>query len=300
MASVLAEELARADLLKLGFEAARVRREVLPEATVGYSTAALLRVGPCPVDCRLCQIYGERGGAIGRVGEEQALARVEDFAKRGVREVVLHGEIAVGLNAAVELVRSLARVAAVHGFSAHDLAAVAAEDVSVAIAQLATAGLGSLFLSEWQTPAPRAMHRAAAAAGLRTAAVLDCSDLERLPELCVELTEAQKDSGNAIAAVIVWPSAPEFTAVDYLKAVALARTLIRNVDHIQVGWAALGIKTAQATLQFGADDLGNAAVAEGTKTIEGTVPSEEELRRLIRDAGYMPVRRDVSYASYYR
>jgi 2-iminoacetate synthase ThiH len=81
---------------------------------------------------------------------------------------------------------------------------------------------------------------------------------------------------------------PTATGVEYLKTVALSRIYLDNVPHMQAVWNLFGLKVAQLSLRFGADDLG---VLEGAAT-------EEELRRIIRDAGFIPKQRDALFRTY--
>ena len=81
---------------------------------------------------------------------------------------------------------------------------------------------------------------------------------------------------------------PIATGVEYLKTVALSRLFLNNVPHIQGSWKLFGLKVAQLSLRFGADDLG---LAQADIT-------EEELRRLIRDAGFVPKQRDALFRNY--
>ena len=78
------------------------------------------------------------------------------------------------------------------------------------------------------------------------------------------------------------------TGVQYLKTLALSRIVLENVLHIQASHQLFGLKVAQIALRFGADDLG----------VTGGKASEEELRRLIRDAGFTPKQRDALFRSY--
>ena len=78
------------------------------------------------------------------------------------------------------------------------------------------------------------------------------------------------------------------TGMEYMKTIALSRLCLDNVLHIQSSWRLFGLKIAQLALRFGADDLGRP---------EGNV-SEEELRRLIRDAGFIPKERDALFRNY--
>ena len=78
------------------------------------------------------------------------------------------------------------------------------------------------------------------------------------------------------------------TGMEYVKTVALARICIDNIVHIQSDWRMFGLKVAQLALRFGANDLGT--VGDGA--------SEEELRRIIRDAGFVPKQRDALFRTY--
>jgi hypothetical protein len=81
---------------------------------------------------------------------------------------------------------------------------------------------------------------------------------------------------------------PSATGVEYLKTIALSRLFLQNTWHIQGSWKLFGLKVAQVSLRFGVDDLG---LPEGEVT-------EEELRRLIRDAGFVPKQRDALFRNY--
>jgi cyclic dehypoxanthinyl futalosine synthase len=58
---------------------------------------------------------------------------------------------------------------------------------------------------------------------------------------------------------------------------------------VQAGWTGQGLKVLQTGLRFGANDLGAA----------GPGSSEEDLRRVIRDAGFRPVQRDSPYRTMF-
>jgi 2-iminoacetate synthase ThiH len=90
-------------------------------------------------------------------------------------------------------------------------------------------------------------------------------------------------------AVVVRPAVDSrATGVEYLKTVALTRLWLRDVSHVQASWRTFGLKVAQVALRFGADDLGR---FDATAT-------EEDLRRLIRDAGFIPKHRDALFQAY--
>ncbi|MFI5307754.1 MAG: hypothetical protein ACHQ53_10400, partial [Polyangiales bacterium] len=92
---------------------------------------------------------------------------------------------------------------------------------------------------------------------------------------------------------------PEPTAVDDLRTIAVSRLLFDNVPHVKAYWVSMGIDTAQIALRFGADDLDGTIVHEtiyhaaGSRTPMGM--TRDELVRLIREAGRVPVERDTEY-----
>jgi cyclic dehypoxanthinyl futalosine synthase len=99
---------------------------------------------------------------------------------------------------------------------------------------------------------------------------------------------------TGLTALIPWPTVPITTAdgptaIEYLKAVAIARMVFDTVDHIGASLAAAPLKVLQMALRFGADDAGHISPDETLKA------NEQEIRRIIRDAGFLPVERDAAH-----
>jgi aminodeoxyfutalosine synthase len=92
---------------------------------------------------------------------------------------------------------------------------------------------------------------------------------------------------------------PAPTAVDDLRTLAVSRLMLDNVDHIKAYWVSLTPDVAQIALRFGADDLDGTIVHETIYKAAGTrspgALGYDELVRLIREAGRMPVERDTLY-----
>jgi aminodeoxyfutalosine synthase len=92
---------------------------------------------------------------------------------------------------------------------------------------------------------------------------------------------------------------PEPTAIDDLRVIAVSRLMLDNVPHVKAYWVSMGIDTAQIALRFGADDLDGTIVSEtiyhsaGSKVPMGL--TRDQLIRLIREAGRVPVERDTEY-----
>ncbi|MCS6858929.1 MAG: dehypoxanthine futalosine cyclase [Abditibacteriales bacterium] len=87
------------------------------------------------------------------------------------------------------------------------------------------------------------------------------------------------------------------TGYEYLRMTAVARLLLDNIDNLQASWVTQGAKIAQISLKYGNNDFGSLMMEENVVSAAGTkfcMPLEE-IHRLIRDAGYTPVRRNTRY-----
>jgi cyclic dehypoxanthinyl futalosine synthase len=161
---------------------------------------------------------------------------------------------------------------------------------------------------EWE-----AVHREAHKLGMRTTATMmfGCGEEYRHRVNHLEtIRQIQDQGGGGFTAFIPWIFAPEntplgkkvpeTTAFDYLKTLAISRLYLDNIDHIQSSWLTPGIKICQVGLQFGADDVGSILIEENVVYAAGVRnrTNEEELRRIISDAGYLPAQRDTLYTSY--
>jgi len=84
-----------------------------------------------------------------------------------------------------------------------------------------------------------------------------------------------------------------------LRTMAISRLMLDNFPHVKAYWIMLGIGIAQVALSFGADDLDGTVVHEliyhdaGAQTPE--VMTVAQIRRLIEEAGRIPVERDTVY-----
>lgn len=159
--------------------------------------------------------------------------------------------------------------------------------------------------SEWLR-----IHREAHELGLRSNATMLYGHIEephhRVHHLC-QLRELQ-DETKGFQTFIPLAFHPENTGLDHIQkpsgqtdlaVMALSRIMLDNFDHIKAYWIMLGEKIAQVALSFGADDLDGTVVHEliyhdaGAKTPEGL--SVEQIHRMIKEAGRVPVERDTLY-----
>jgi aminodeoxyfutalosine synthase len=85
---------------------------------------------------------------------------------------------------------------------------------------------------------------------------------------------------------------------------AVSRLMLDNFPHVKAYWVMLGIKTAQLAQSFGADDLDGTVVHEKIYHDAGSDSPQElsvaEIRRLIEEAGRVPVERDTLYREVVR
>ncbi len=86
-------------------------------------------------------------------------------------------------------------------------------------------------------------------------------------------------------------------AHEYLRMLAIARLYFDNIPNIQSSWVTMGPKIGQLALFFGANDMGSVMMEENVVSAAGTTfrLSEDEIRRLITDAGWTPQQRDQYY-----
>jgi aminodeoxyfutalosine synthase len=95
---------------------------------------------------------------------------------------------------------------------------------------------------------------------------------------------------------------PGPTGLTDLKTLAIARLMLDNVAHVKAFWIMQGVGLSQVALDWGCDDLDGTVVWYDITKREGEAgrPTHQEmdvedLKRLIREAGKIPVERDTLY-----
>jgi aminodeoxyfutalosine synthase len=154
------------------------------------------------------------------------------------------------------------------------------------------------------------IHRTAHQLGLRSNATMLYGHIEnahhRIDHM-IRLRELQDETGG-FQTFIPLAFHPENTKLEHipkptglmdLKTMAISRLMLDNFQHIKAYWVMLGIKTAQISLSYGADDLDGTVVHEKIYHDAGSDSPQElsvtEIRRLIEEAGRIPVERDTLY-----
>jgi cyclic dehypoxanthinyl futalosine synthase len=85
--------------------------------------------------------------------------------------------------------------------------------------------------------------------------------------------------------------------MDYLRMLATARLFLDNLPNLQSSWVTQGGKIGQLSLFYGANDMGSVMMEENVVSAAGTIHhlDEAEIRRLIRNAGWIPHQRNQRY-----
>ncbi len=138
------------------------------------------------------------------------------------------------------------------------------------------------------------------------------TDAERIEHM-TRVRDLQNETGGVFTAFIPWTFQPENTAMgkeflatrgglkatvaEYLRTLSLSRLYLQNVPHIQSSFVTQGMKTCQVGLAMGADDFGSAMLEENVVSSAGcTHPTSiPEIERHIKDAGFVPQRRNMMY-----
>lgn len=153
------------------------------------------------------------------------------------------------------------------------------------------------------------IHGIAHSLGIRTNATMLFGHIETKAERVdhlLRLREQQDASGGFLTLVpLAYQVGParvverQTPPTDSLQTIAAARLLLDNFPHIEAYWVVLGEDTTSVALHFGADDVNGTLEDERIQHMAGaTTPAgvaREQLFRMIRDAGKIPVERDALY-----
>ena len=158
------------------------------------------------------------------------------------------------------------------------------------------------------------VHRTAHELGMRTTATMMFGVGETFEHRVnhFEVVRKLQEETGGFTAFIPWSFQPqntalggrgwdEATSVEYLKTLAISRMYLDNIENVQSSWVTQGLKVLQMGLRFGGNDVGSVMLEENVVKAAGTsnCTTEEELRRIIRDAGFKPVQRDTLYRTMF-
>ena len=320
------------DLLLVGSLADLVRQRKHPNRIVTFNIGRNINyTNVCWVRCKFCAFYRVPGHEEGYVlPDEEVLEKCRELVELGGREILIQG----GLNPKLKIdyfERLFRRIKAdypvidIHGLSSAELnyvAHISRLSLEDARARLRDAGLntipgaGEMLVDEVREQiAPlkekteRWIHlmRTAHRLGIRSSATMVYgwgeTYAQRLEHM-LRVRELQDEPGG-FTAWISWSFQPDGTELggkkasgwDYLKNTAVSRLMLDNVDNLQASWVTQGPKLAQVALRYGLNDFGSTMMEENVVSPTGTnfLMQIDEIRRLIREAGYEPRVRDTLY-----
>ncbi len=279
------------DLIGIGMEADAIRRRLHPEGVVTYTIDSILDPA-APIR-----------------------PQVEAAIEEGAAGVILRTPQPLGLPAFELLVKTIRQAhpaMRVQALSAPEILALAgASHLSPRelLARLKAAGLDTLPGSGASCLDPEpwfAVHRAAHEAGILTTAEMLFGAGESMQQRVAfleSLRALQSETGGFLAFTLTSAPSPtgrdldDPTAVEYLKTLAICRMVLDNIPHLQTSAQHQGLKVLQMSLRFGGNDAGSVHPVAVSKHSQDA--SEEEVRRIIRDAGFRPAQRDALYRTLF-
>jgi cyclic dehypoxanthinyl futalosine synthase len=327
------------DLIAVGMEADALRRKLHPEGVVTYIIDRNINyTNFCTEFCTFCAFYRPMGHAEGYLlPKETILEKIQETIDLGGTGVLMQGGLHPDLRIEwyEDLLRSIKQRFRIHlhCFSSPEIvniAEVSGLSLETTIARLRDAGLDSIpgggaeiLDDEVRTRISRLkcstaewvqVHRVAHKLGMRTTATMMFGageTIERRINHLDVVRRLQEETGG-FTAFIPWTFQrahtslarvvkEEATAVEYLKTLAISRLYLDNVENVQASWVTQGLKTCQLGLRFGANDVGSIMIEENVVSAAGAHhrASEEELRRVIRDAGFVAKQRDTLYRTLF-
>jgi cyclic dehypoxanthinyl futalosine synthase len=327
------------DLIGTGMAADALRRKLHPEGVVTYIIDRNINyTNFCTEYCTFCAFYRPMGHAEGYIlPKETIFEKIQETIDLGGTGVLMQGGLHPDLKIEwyEDLMRSIKERFRIHlhCFSSPEIvniAEVSGLSLRDTIARLRDAGLDSIpgggaeilddevrhrisrlkcSTQEWID-----VHLEAHRLGMRTTATMmfGCGETIEQRVNHLEVVRRIQEETGGFTAFIPWTFQrentslgrsikEEATAVEYLKTLAISRLYLENIENVQSSWVTQGLKTCQVGLRFGGNDVGSIMIEENVVSSAGAHHrgSEEELRRIIRDAGFVPKQRDTLYRTLF-
>lgn len=320
------------DLLLIGSLADLVRQRKHPNRIVTFNIGRNINyTNVCWVRCKFCAFYRVPGHEEGyTLSDEEVLDKCRELVDLGGREILIQG----GLNPKLKidyyeglfrLIKQTHPTIDIHGLSSAEInyvAHISKLSLTDTLCRLRDAGLntipgaGEMLVDEVRekiaplkekTAKWMELMRTAHGLGIRSSATMVYGwgeGYEQRLEHLLRVRELQDETGG-FTAWISWSFQPDGTELggtkasgwDYLKNTAVSRLMLDNVPNLQASWVTQGPKLAQVALKYGLNDFGSTMMEENVVSPTGTnfLMQIDEIRRLIREAGYEPRVRDTLY-----
>lgn len=322
-----------ADLLTLGALADAARRRLHPDGVVTYIIDRNINyTNACNAFCTFCAFYrSPKHEEVYVLPYETIDAKIEEVLAIGGEQILLQGGHNPDLK--IDYYEDLFRHIKgrfprlwLHGLSPPEIVHirnVSRLTLRETIERLVAAGLDSIpgggaeilvdavrrrlatnkcSAGEWLE-----VMETAHGLGLRTTATMMFGHIESLRDRVehLDLLRELQDRTGGFTAFICWTYQPgntelggvEVTSHEYLRMLAVSRVFLDNIANVQASWVTQGPKIGTASLRFGVNDMGSTMFEEHVVAAAGTHNSmdEAEIVRAVRDAGFIPLRRNMHY-----
>jgi len=290
------------DLIGIGMEADAIRRRLHPEGVVSYTIDGRINYN-APIESirrRIEQTLEIGGTAItlqGEVTPDHSIAWFEDlFRTLKTLHPNLHlHSLSASEVIAISTLSSLSLADTLTRLQASGLDSIPGDDAGI-LDEAVQNQNNRCTPNDWLT-----VHRTAHSLGIHTTATMTFGSGEAIQHRMnhLEAIHRLQEETGGFAAFTPWSfqqqsstmrGFEEATAVEYLKTLAISRMALENIENIQ-SLPTQGLKVLQMGLRFGGNDVGSASLEE--------TATEEQLRQVIRDAGFKPVQRDTLYRTMF-
>jgi aminodeoxyfutalosine synthase len=320
------------DLVSLGKMAHAVQQTRSGDAVYFVLNQKIEHTNVCVLSCKFCDFAAKKGSPNAyEMTTEEILGKLTDE----IREVHITGGMPPDWpwERYLEIVRAIRRrlpEADIKAFTAVEIDFFHKKfklPVQEVLRQLKDAGMrtmpggGAEIFSErvrkrlfHQKIGARAwfdVHKTAHRMGIPTNSTMLYGHIETLEERLVhmaKLREAQDETGGFLTFIPlafqpgdtgIKPRNQFTSAIDDLKTIAVSRLMLDNFPHIKAYWVMLTEEVASVALNFGADDMdgtvGGEKIAHDAGAVSPMVLKKDQIIRIIRDAGKIPVERDAFY-----
>lgn len=323
------------NLPELAVLADHARRRLNPDDVVTYVVGRNVNyTNVCWVRCKFCAFYRVPGHEEGyTLSKDQIFDKIQQMVDLGGIEILMQGGLNPKLKIEwyEDLLSSIKQRFGAYGVINHAFSPaeliyiqkISKLSMEETLTRLKAAGLDSIpgggaeiltdrvrqYIAPYKDSADEWLDcmRVAHRVGLRSTCTMMYGSVDtwedRLQHL-IRTRELQDETGG-FTAFIPWSFQPDGTelagerasAFDYLRTVAVSRLMLDNIPHMQASWVTQGPKVAQVALGYGLDDFGSTMMEENVVSAANcafTMPIEE-MERLIREAGYTPLRRTTQY-----
>ncbi|MGA7616318.1 MAG: cyclic dehypoxanthinyl futalosine synthase [Thermoanaerobaculia bacterium] len=327
-----------ADLLELGQAANAIRNRLNDPSVVTYIIDRNINyTNVCVYKCKFCAFYRKPGDPEGYLLSKDELRRkIQETVDLGGTGVLLQGGVhpELPLEYYTDLMSwmreefpdvhrhafSPPEILFISRFTKRPLREVISALIDAGLQSIPGGGaeilvdkvrLESLSYPKASTEGWLDVMRVGHELGLRTTATMMFGMGETVEDRVEHLRRIRdlQDETGGFTAFIAWtfqnentemPDIPEESGYSYLRMQAVARIYLDNVRSIQSSWVTQGTRLGQLALKFGANDMGSIMIEENVVAAAGAKNrvTTEEMKQLIREAGYEPVQRLTLYQGY--